>query len=354
MRDLNVLLIEDNPADAFLIREMLNPNGKESYSVRHSVNLKDSLQLLEEENFDFIISDLELPDSYGLNTVKSVLKKIKHIPIIVLTGNDSEQIGNEAIRIGAQDYLIKGTINKNQLNRSIRYAFSRKKNENEILSYQKKLQSLVTELNLVEEKQRRKIAVELHDHLGQNLAMAKIRLAAFKSGKNVSMDENFIEIEKQISHAIDYSRILTYELSPPVLFELGLVEAVKWKLDIINKKNTITSEIRMESEIPELKENYLILIFRSFSELIDNIVNHSFATHVIVSFKIVDSLLHLEVLDNGKGFNPEMLDHSVLKSNKNGLFGTKERLGYYDGQLIVKSEINIGTKIEIIIPVISK
>jgi PAS domain S-box-containing protein len=482
MQSKSCLLIEDNPADAFLIKEMLNPGGKNGYKITHAFSLKDSFNLMDKDKFDFIISDLGLPDSYGLDTVQSVLKNNTHLPIIVLTSNDSEQLGNEALSIGAQDYLIKGKINSDQLLRSVRYAFrrkkieeklreseekfrtmvetspeavmtldiegtvlyvskraveihrylsedslvgksasvlfaggingkgwkrfqtllgagkfrdeefllvrenethffgeisvssiigedgkmtgflvvtkdisERKKNENAIKSYQQKLRSLVTQLNLTEEKERRKIAVELHDHLGQSLAMAKIRLSAFKNGNLPGESIGDIkEIERHITHAIDYSRILTYELSPPVLFEMGLIEAIAWKLDQVSQKSKLKTNLKVEDDVPVLKDDTAILVFRSFNELVNNVIRHAGASHLSATVNLIDSELTVKVEDNGSGFDPEIVANTGGNSGKMGLFSIRERLEYFDGKLIINARKGEGTKIEIKVPVLVK
>jgi PAS domain S-box-containing protein len=126
-KKINILLIEDNPADSELIGIFL----KGSYASRCSVVTADSLtkgvELLDKDAFDVIIADLSLPDSAGLETFNKVNEKAPHIPIIVLTGMEDESIGINAVKLGAQDFLIKGKIKGKELTRSINYSIERHK-----------------------------------------------------------------------------------------------------------------------------------------------------------------------------------------------------------------------------------
>jgi len=122
---LKILLIEDNPGDALLIRKMLS-TAPEEFDVAHAVTLADGFELLRSAAFDLLLLDLGLPDSVGLETLDSAFAVFPHLPIIVFTGLADEVAGFEAIHRGAQDYLIKAEVDTRQLMRSIRYSMGRK------------------------------------------------------------------------------------------------------------------------------------------------------------------------------------------------------------------------------------
>lgn len=134
---IRVLLIEDDQADAFLIQELLseaaakNKSGAIEATIRHVERLAEALRLVGEEEFDIVISDLGLPDSQGLATIKQLAAGVRQIPIVVMTGLDDQRSGYEAVNAGAQDYLVKGQVSGEMLVRSIRYAMERKRIENE-------------------------------------------------------------------------------------------------------------------------------------------------------------------------------------------------------------------------------
>lgn len=118
-----ILLVEDDPGDAELVREYLSDEKK--FHIVHADNLFSALEHLHEETFEIIILDLGLPDSVGLETVNRMKKYSLDIPIVVLTGNDDEEIGLKAVKSGAQDFVIKGVCAERMLKRIICYAVER-------------------------------------------------------------------------------------------------------------------------------------------------------------------------------------------------------------------------------------
>jgi PAS domain S-box-containing protein len=126
---VKVLLIEDNPGDARLIKELLAEEGVEQFTLAWADRLSTGLALLAEENPGAILLDLSLPDSFKLVTLEKVYAQASTVPILVLTGLDDESLGLEAMQNGAQDYLVKGQIDGHSLVRAIRYAIERKQAE---------------------------------------------------------------------------------------------------------------------------------------------------------------------------------------------------------------------------------
>ena len=124
---MKTLLVEDNPADARLIREMLKDSPAGAFQLQHAARLDAALERLRREKFDVVLLDLGLPDSQGMNTLKLVQETHHGLPIAVLTGLDDQTFAVEALRAGAQDYLVKGRFDGDLLVRSIRYAVERKR-----------------------------------------------------------------------------------------------------------------------------------------------------------------------------------------------------------------------------------
>ena len=128
-KKLKILIIEDNPADARLIKEALAEGNGGAYNLKYADSLSDGLKMISENTFDIILLDLSLPDSASLETITSISEKNKDIPLIILTGTDNLEIAIKSLSMGAQDYLVKGQFDGNGLIRSIRYAIERKKIE---------------------------------------------------------------------------------------------------------------------------------------------------------------------------------------------------------------------------------
>jgi DNA-binding NtrC family response regulator len=126
-RQISVLLIEDNPGDALLMRRYLSDVSKVHYEVNHVDYLSKGLDCLKSDSFSVVLLDLNLPDATGLGIIDQICRQAPDIPIIVLTGHDDDELGVEAVQKGAQDYLVKGHVTGSLLGRSIRYAIERKK-----------------------------------------------------------------------------------------------------------------------------------------------------------------------------------------------------------------------------------
>jgi len=139
---INVLIIEDNPADLKLVSEMLNDSKFMSFRVKYSDYLEKALKMLESEKFDVVLSDLSLPDSQELSGFEKIIGKHPTVPVIVLTGIDDENIGLQVVKKNSGDYLVKGKTNSDMLIRSIRYAIERKRRDTELQKLNRTLKAL--------------------------------------------------------------------------------------------------------------------------------------------------------------------------------------------------------------------
>jgi DNA-binding response OmpR family regulator len=121
-----LLLVEDNPGDARLLREMLIEEGLDKTDVTHAACMREAEKYLAEDEFDIIVLDLGLPDADGLGAVRRTHAAAPGVPLVVLTGLDDESMAVQALHAGAQDYLVKGQIGARGLLRALRYAIERK------------------------------------------------------------------------------------------------------------------------------------------------------------------------------------------------------------------------------------
>ncbi len=142
-QELKLLLVEDNPGDADLLRHGLRKSGS-AFSVKHVERLQQAAEEVKREHFDLMLLDLSLPDSQGVRTVKRAHEFAPDLAIVVLTGLDHERAGIEAVRAGAQDYLIKGEATGKTLVRAIRYAVERKTMQTERENLIKALEQALT------------------------------------------------------------------------------------------------------------------------------------------------------------------------------------------------------------------
>ena len=137
-------MMDNNAEEVRLVREMLE-DGNEPYTLKYVKKLSTGLESLSKGNIDVVILDLKLPDSKHLYTLQSVCKDTSEIPIIVYTDFDDLDVAVCAIKMGAQDYLIKGEMNSTQLRNSLRFAIERKQMENELKNYSELLKEVLEE-----------------------------------------------------------------------------------------------------------------------------------------------------------------------------------------------------------------
>ena len=124
---INLLLVEDNPGDARLIRELLKEVGLPGYQVTQAGHLSQALEAVAGQTFDIILTDLPLPDSRGLEAFRALRTAAPTTAVVVLSGVDDETLAVGAVREGAQDYLDKGRLEPHVLGRAIRYAIERQR-----------------------------------------------------------------------------------------------------------------------------------------------------------------------------------------------------------------------------------
>ena len=137
--ELKVLLIEDNQGDAFLMKFYLGESTDPVFNVSHAETVKAALDFLAENRFDMILSDMNLPDSFGVDTIKTILSKYPGNLVVVLTGLTDEAVGLETVRYGAQDFLVKGKFDGKVLLSTVLFAFERFKLHKQLDNVSKQL-----------------------------------------------------------------------------------------------------------------------------------------------------------------------------------------------------------------------
>ncbi len=223
-----------------------------------------------------------------------------------------------------------------------------KKAEEKLLDYQAKLKSLASQLSVTEESERRRIATELHDQIGQSLVFSKLKLDELQqSVTSNKLTKALDEICNNIGQVIQDTRTLTFDLSSPILNELGFEAAVTDWLDVqIREKHGIKTEFEDDGQPKPLDDDIQALLFRNVRELLFNVVKHANAQNVKVSVRKVDDLINISVEDNGEGFDPA----EVASKATFGLFSIRERLEHLGGSFEIKSESGSGSKITMTAP----
>jgi signal transduction histidine kinase len=228
----------------------------------------------------------------------------------------------------------------------------RKRAEKRAREYQAQLKSLASQLTLTEERERHRLATELHDQIGQSLVTSKIKLEALrKSGYGSGLDKTLDDVCNSIGQTIQDTRTLTFDLSSPVLHKMGFETAVsEWLTDQIQKKHGITAEFEADEQPKPLDDGVRVLLFRNVRELLINVVKHAKAKKVKVSIKKFGDQICVMVEDDGVGFDTAAVLSTAVKRGEFGLFSIREQLERLGGHLEIESSPRCGCRVTIMSP----
>jgi signal transduction histidine kinase len=394
---LNILLIEDSESDALLLRQNIALTGK-SVSFRTAGTLAEAFGLLQADSPDVVLLDLSLPDSSGLDTVKKIRQEFPNLPFVVLTGMEDDSVGVRAVRMGAGDYLIKGQADGRAVLRAIRHSIERKaiekalhfsqqelrsinltlelrvkertsqlenlvsvlhkeiavrkEVEKQLMEYQKKLRQLSSEIMFIEERERRQVAMQLHDSIGQLLSFSKKELGVLVLNAPESIKPSLIEVWGMIKEAVEQARTLTFDLSPSSLYTLGLSAALEELGEDFAKRGNFAFKFTSNGAEVKMSEQIKVLLYRSVRELLTNIIKHSGAKNVAINLKCSYNCVQIDVRDDGFGFN--IKEFNAQSKAGFGLFSIRERLEAFGGSFVIKSAKAEGTEVVLKVPLRTK
>lgn len=227
----------------------------------------------------------------------------------------------------------------------------RKRAEDKLRTYQEQLRSLASELSLTEESERRRLATALHDHIGQTLAITKIKFAALMDSLTSGESRKSLEdIRSLLERTIAYTKSLTFELSPPILYELGFDATIEWLGEQIQDQYQIQVSVHNDGQIKSLRRDVSVLMFQAIRELFMNVIKHARAKSIHVSLQRIDSNIRITMEDDGIGFDPRSLE--PLKSF--GFFSIRERLNHFGGLMEIVAAPGKGTRVSLTAPLLSE
>ena len=212
----------------------------------------------------------------------------------------------------------------------------------------KQLRSFAFELTRAEESERQAIARDLHDDLGQLLSVIKIKLAKLQIGGPADAVRVMTEIDELVGRAERSIRSLAVQLSPPVLYELGLVPALEWLGEEMTKNYDLSVELIDDAAAKPLGQAARAIVFRAIRELLINVAKHAGVIEARVSTRRIGDRLDAVVSDAGVGFVP----NEVVAGAQHGfgLTSVRERLAYIGGSLQIASRPGRGTEITLTVP----
>jgi PAS domain S-box-containing protein len=223
--------------------------------------------------------------------------------------------------------------------------------EKSLMHHQQLLRKLSSVLVQTEERERRRIATAIHDGVGQTLAAAKIKLGTVQSSIPQDIWEGQLaDVRGLITLAIEESRSLTFELSPPVLYEIGLQSALEWMAERFQRQFGLPISVAGDGSDRQLCIPHRVLAFQSVRELCFNSVKHARASRVAVfSYKDDEDFMRIEVSDDGTGFDVKKRCETDTDMGF-GLFSIREQLRHHGGALTLDSRPGKGTRVTLRLP----
>jgi signal transduction histidine kinase len=359
---LQVLLVEDNAGDARLLREMFSKERSDSFNLTHLLRMHEAEVHLAKGGVDIVLLDMGLPDAHGLDTVRHARAAAPHVPIIVLTGLDDEELAAEAMKEGAQDYLIKGQIENRALPRALRHAIERYR-------MQAETELIRTQQLQLKDEFLSHVSHELRSPLTSIYSFSTIIADGLAGTTSPQQDEylqiilrNIRQLQSMIEDLLEVTQAQTGKLS----IELQLVsvfESITYAVDTLQgaaAAKDITLSFDSSACLPLVHADP-IRLRQILTILLDNAMKFTPSGGAVdIEARVLQSdpgVLLVKISDTGCGIGPEMTErifehlYQVANSTQAGRKGlglglhiAKELVTRMGGKIWVISELQKGSQ----------
>jgi signal transduction histidine kinase len=373
-----VLLVEDSPTDADLIRQVFRRVNQEEWQMVHVERLCEAIEICREDHtqeqrkVDVVLLDLQLPDSTGLTTVENFRQAVPNIPVVVLTGLNDEELGMQAMGEGAQDYLVKDEINIPRLVRAVRYAIERGQILNQLRESEQSTRAALLKEQELNQLKSQFVAMVAHEFRNP---MATIRTSAellqcysdkISEEQKTKYFDRMDNAIKQMLQLLDEILFLSQNQADKVKFNPKtldlenlcgeIVDAMQFS---IGNQNNIIFTASGEYFQAQMDEELLSCIF---TNLLSNAIKYSPQNSDIrFNLNCQDGMAIFQIIDQGIGI-PEkdqchLFESFYRASNANKIQGTglglaivKRCVELHQGDIKVESELNVGTTVIVTLP----
>lgn len=348
---LRILHLEDDPNDAALVQSALQAEGI-ACAITCVERHDEFVAALERGGIDLILSDYTLPGFDGMSALQIAQVKWPAIPLIFVSGTLGEERAIDTLKNGATDYVLKDRLARlvpavRRAMQEVKERVGRKQAEAKRREYSAKIHVLSRRLVEVQETERRHLARELHDEIGQSLTVAQMHLQALLQSPGADhlaarLNESLTVVERVLEQVDDMS----LSLRPSLLDELGLEPALRWYADRQAALAGLQAEVRADPLARRLDPAIEIHCFRIAQEAIANVVKHAKARTVTVEVRQDDDQLHLSVRDDGVGFDVASVREQAVRGANLGLLGMEERATLAGGGLQFHAAPGQGTEVQ--------
>jgi two-component system, sensor histidine kinase and response regulator len=361
----NILVIDDLALNQELIMVILQSKFP-NYEVRLAGTGRAGINMALSNLPETILLDINMPGMNGFEVCEELKSDLRtsNIPILLISAlGEDTSIRIKGLKAGADAFITK-PFDHSEFEATVNVMLRIKQAEDslrernvklsetlhEIESYQSKLKRLNIELGRAEERERKRLADFLHDGIAQTLSITNIKLSTLKQelkeGKHL---KTLHDSSEMISSAIRETRTLIYELNLPILSQLGLTQAIKWKLDQIKEHEQIDVRFSHLYSEDQFEKDIQVMIYRTINELLTNILKHASASLISLDIMEKDNILSISLADNGVGFE-KPLEYKSRDESGYGLFRLRERLDSVSGKLDIESTRGSGSSVTVQIP----
>ena len=270
--NIKILLFEDNPGDAGLIEEMVNDSANYSYELKIAETMEEGMDLLKVDSYNLILLDLGLPDSDGINTFLNVQRENSAVPIIILTGLNNDNIGVEAVKMGAQDYLTKGSVDAELLERSIKYSIERKKVQIELQNYRDNLEEQVEKRTEELDKANKRLKIEIDDHKQTELKMSNYLAELKRSNKELQQFAYVAshDLQEPLRMVASFTQLLANKYKGQL--DSDADEFIKFAVDGAQRMQQLINDLLAYSRVSSRVEEFQLVDFEKvFNESLQNL-----------------------------------------------------------------------------------
>jgi signal transduction histidine kinase len=352
---LRILHLEDSPDDADLIQHALESGGIGGVISRVQSRGEFTTALRQRE-FDLVMADFSLPGFDGLSALKLVRQLSADLPVILVSGTVGEERAIESLKSGATDYVLKGRLARlvpavHRALLEVQHQVERRRAEAAREESSRKLQTLSRRLVEAQETERRHIARELHDEIGQTLTVAQLNLQAVLHQMSThKLRPRLLESLQAVERVLEQVHDISLNLRPSMLDDLGLEPALRWYTT--RQAGLVGLQVKFPSPplAQRLNAHLETECFRIAQEALTNVVRHAQAKTVILELLPTEGRLQLCVRDDGIGFDVIANREKAARGKSLGLLSMEERAVLAGGGFEIKSAAGRGTVVQAWLP----
>lgn len=348
-----MLLVDDDEDDYVIFRDMLSEFRNWEVELQWVSSYEAALKIAKPGAYDVCLMDYRLDRGNGIELMKEFQKDGFTFPVIILTGRGDYEVDMEAMREGAADYLEKGQVSAQILERAIRYAMEHSKNIEALRQSENQLRILSSKLMEAQENERKRVAHELHDSIGASLTAVKYGLEReiiHAQEQNRGLDKGALaQLTSTVEYTIKDLKRIYGNLRPLILDDLGILAAIR---SLARQFREVRPKVKLEEEVEveeaQVPEPMKIVLYRVIQEALNNVAKHSDAQKVELSLARRNATLVLSIRDDGTGFDlREILSEDQYRT-KLGLQSMKERSELSGGSFAIVSSKGKGTMIRVV------